>query len=228
MTAMEEKSKGLALAVLGLVAVLVWAWSLPGSAQEVLSSLYGSRNLQYINLRYVPLFLPQQGQGGEMTFGFNTMSSKTDKTDYKYFYGVSLGGGGWWWEEADLGQYGERNTSTGYILFQLENKIFATGKGPMRPYLGGSLSYGTGALWVGDRLDKKEDDDDDNTPVGGFDFWGAGVELGVMFVAENDYALTVAASMDARSVRAGTELKGSYPVMITVGLCKWLGHMGKP
>jgi len=196
-------------------------------AQEGLSSLYGSRNLQYINLRYAPSFTPYDGSGGEMMFGFNSMSSKTDKTSYKYFYGVSLGGGGWWWSEADLPYYGPRDVSSGYIILQLENKLFFSGKGPVRPYVGAAINYGTGALWVGDRLDE-EVEEDEESPSGGFDFYGGGVELGVMFVAENDYALTLAAAMDARSVRVGSELKGVYPIMLTVGVCKWLGPIRSP
>jgi hypothetical protein len=128
------------------------------------------------------------------------------------------GGGGAWWDQADLGTYGERNASNGYILIELENKFFPTVKGSVLPYFGGSVGYGSGMLWTED-LGMEEE------PTGGYDLYGAGVELGVMTMINKDYALTVAAGIEARSYRIGSEVKGVYPMMVTVGICRWRGSM---
>jgi hypothetical protein len=61
-------------------AAAVWALGAGLARSQELGDFYGSRNLQYINLRYAPTMMPYQGQGGEMMFGFNTQSKKTNRT----------------------------------------------------------------------------------------------------------------------------------------------------
>ena len=181
-------------------------------------SLYGSRNLQFLAARYVAIQPPYVGPGGDVMFGFNTMSNKTKTTDYKYFYGVELGGGGDWWAMPDMGSFGKRDASAGYVILMVENKLFTTGKGPVRPYLGSAFSYGNGVLWTRDI--KKHDN-----PSGGVNFYDLGIELGTHFVAKNDYALTLSVTADARAWQFGNEYRVIYPVMLNVGVCRWRGPM---
>lgn len=202
----------------GLVLIIAATASAQKKQQPGTTNFYGARNLQFMTARYVAVMPPYTGSGGEVMFGFDTMSNKTKTTDYKYFYGVELGGGGDWWGKADMGSFGERDASAGYVIFMIENKLFTTGKGPVRPYLGSSVSYGNGQLWS---PDLKHHD----SPTGGFQFYGAGLEAGAMFVGKNDYALTLAANGDARVLSVGADYKVIYPIMVTVGLCRWRGPM---
>jgi hypothetical protein len=184
-----------------------------------LGSLYGNRNLQFVSSRYVALMPPYNGASGDFLFGFNTMSAKTNDTDYKYFYGLELGGGGAWWSQADMGAFGERDASAGYLLVLVENKLFATGKGGFRPYLGSSIGLGTGTMWSKDVKGIKDN------PTGGLDFYGLGLEAGAHLLGKGDYALTISVGADVRALSFGSTTKVIYPIMLNVGVCRWRGPM---
>jgi len=192
---------------------------LAGAQPSDLGDVYGSINLQYVTAGFTPIILPFEGGAGEMAFGFNTLSAKTEDTAYKYFYGASLGGGGFGLRDADLGGFGERDASAGYIFLQLENKLFlGDPDDPVLPYLGGKIGYGSGGFWA-------EDTDDEDNPSGGLDMYYVGIETGVHVPVSQGYALTLSVGMDARGLVYGGGFSGAYPAMASIGVCYWGGPL---
>jgi len=204
-----------------IAAAVLLLWSGYSEAQEEgLGSFYGSQNIRSILARYAPMMAPDQGNAYELMFGFNTSSRRTEvQKNWKLFYGVALGGGGFTWEEADLGKYKERGASAGYVLIQLEGKLFASTEGPVRPYVGTCLGLGNGYLWMEDKSGLPD------PPEGTMDLYFAGIEAGVHISADNNYSIILGVEADARMSRFSSETKAIYPAMIYVGLSRWLGPL---
>jgi hypothetical protein len=202
-----------------IAAVLAALWSASAVAQQDLGDLYGSQNIQTVTGRYGVLLSPDGGSSGELMFGFNTLAKRSEGSEtYQFYYGVELGGSGFSISDANLGKYDERDTAGGYGLLQLEFKLFATGKGPVRPYLGGALGYGTGLLWA--EHIRGEDDVPDSLNV-----YALGVEAGLHFPLDNGYGLVTAVAADARIAQFSGDTLALYPAMFTIGICKWMGPL---
>jgi hypothetical protein len=201
-----------------VVAALEFGLPAAAGAQEGLGDFYGSQNIQTVTGRYGYMLGPDGGSMGELMFGFNT-SSKTTETSksIKYFYGVGAGGGGLAVSDAGLGRYGTRDVAAGYVLLELEFKLFASAEGPVRPYLGASLGYGRGYLWA----EHMRGQDDPNPAM---DMYYAGLEAGLHLPIKDGYGIIAAVGADARYMRSGTSLT-SYPAMLTIGICRWRGPL---
>lgn len=194
-------------------------WARTAGAQQ-LSSLYGSDNIQYVSLRYSPWLMSMTGSTYEVAFGFNTSSKKTENAkNWKYFYGVALIGGGFSWPNADLGEYKTRDAVAGYGLIQIENKIFWTTSGPIRPYFGVNAALGSGSLWMQRAKDLPD------PPLPSLSMFSAGMETGLMFPLKGQYALSLAAAANVEAAQFGAEVRFYYPAMLTIGVSKWIGPM---
>lgn len=205
------------LALGGLAAVV----ALPVHGQETnISSFYGSQNLQYISIRYMPWLPPLPGNAYEMAFGFNTSSKNSQHSKYwNYFYGVALVGGGFVSPQADLGRYERRDATAGYGLIRLENKVFVTTEGPVRPYFGAAAGFGTGSIWL------ETDADLPDPPVPALTMYVLGVEAGLHVPYHQNRAFTAAVGFQINIFQFGEETRMYYPLTITFGLSKWLGPL---
>jgi hypothetical protein len=212
------KSLSISAMAATVTAALALGLPLPAGAQQTLGDFYGSQNIQTVTARYGYMPGPDGASMGELMFGFNTSSKTTEPSKrIKYFYGVGAGGGGFAVSDAGLGKYGTRDLASGYVLLDLEFKLFATAEGPVRPYLGASLGYGRGALWA-----EHIHGEDDPSPV--MDLYCAGLEAGLHLPLKNGYGIIAAVGADARYLRSGASLT-AYPVMLTIGVCRWRGPL---
>ncbi|HUT55580.1 MAG TPA: hypothetical protein VM658_19475 [bacterium] len=203
----------------GVMIALALALTAPARAQQTLGDFYGSKNIQTVTGRYGLMIGPDGGSGGELMFGFNTSSQTTeDSKNLKYFYGVGAGGGGFAISDAGLGAYGTRDTASGYVLLELEFKLFASAESQVRPYLGASLGYGTGYLWT----EHLRGEDDPNPSM---NLYSAGLEAGIHVPLSNGYGIVAAVGADARYIEFGGASLTAYPAMLTIGVCRWRGPL---
>jgi len=205
--------------VLAAVAIAAFFIARPAGSQDI-GSLYGSKNIQFINIRGIPSMMPDTGYGGELMFGFNTLSKRTEFNEsWIYYYGVELGGGNMSWLDSDVGDYDSRDASFTYGLLQFEGKLFAQDKGKVRPYLGWHGGIGYGSLIV-----ERVDDYPEMAAQSAQIFTG-GVELGAHFGSGSKYWLVAGAGIDARYIQIPDGGEFSYPAYFTIGVSKWLGPL---
>ncbi len=183
---------------------------------------YGEQSIQTVNVRLAPYLLGIDNAGfdAELLFGFNTESKRTEnRTKWKYFYGVSLGGGGCGVHDADLGSYGKRDATGGYGFIQLEWKYFENTTESSRPYFGGALGMGSGSIWTENAF--TEDD-----PSGALDLYKIGVEAGTHIALDKGYYLTLAMGVDAIFLFYSGQASTILPVYVSVGVSRWSGLAG--
>lgn len=212
---------GIAGVIFGILvpalALMVFS-SRPALGQPELGSLYGSKNIQYVTLRYLPWLFPETGAGGEMSFGFNTLSAKTEYNEWgKYFYGVSLGGGGVSWLESEIGSLDERDGACGYVVLDFQGKLFDKDEGDARFYLGWSAGIGFGSYWV------EQIDDDPEVPAGSLSLYRGGVEAGAHIRLSEKYWLVTSVGMDLTAYGLDSDNEVAYPAVVNIGLARWRG-----
>ncbi|MFO8058686.1 MAG: hypothetical protein R6V10_15475 [bacterium] len=203
------------MALLLLLPLTAWT-----QRRNELGSLYGNQNLEIIVARLMPAMVPEEGQGGEVLFGFNTSSKRTEfREHWKLFYGVGVAAGGFTWRDADLGRYEQRSASGGYAILQAEGKWFYSVEGELRPYVGVYGGIGYGSLWM------ETSDDLPDPPAAGLEFLTGGAETGVHIHLKGHHSLVLSVGADARVHRVGQEGKFNMPIMVNIGVCKWRGPL---
>jgi hypothetical protein len=203
----------------GLAIAAAWLQTGAASAQvKDLGSFYGSENIQTIEAKYSPLMAPQAGADYELIFGFCTSSEKSEGQDeWERFYGVGLGGGGFTWNDVEIAG-AERDAAAVYGLLLFQGYVFYTANDNPRPYLGWSAGIGRGVFWA-------EATESEKAAVAAMNVYTAGVRAGVQFRLADDYYLDVGLEADARGLGLDEEFRGTYPVMVTVGVSRWLGPL---
>jgi len=190
----------------------------PAGAQEnSLGSFYGEKNVQYTRVRLMPYMLPDSGYGGEVLFGFHTMSQRKDFYGYSYFYGVSLGGGGAAWQESEPGTLDERDFGEGYGILNFEGFFYSDVESEARPYIGAWLGLGYGTYWI-DQID-----DEPELFAGPSEVYSAGIELGTHLKLGYKYWLMLGAGADLMVFTMGDETELSCPAYLSVGISRWRG-----
>ncbi len=191
-----------------------------GAQTPSLGSFYGDKNLSYIEVNASPLIPPFQGYGGDLYFGFDTLSKRSRKgSTYQYFVGLALGGGGFGFQDAEFsGGYGERDVSGGYIAMRIENKLFFTTEGDVRPYVGANLGVGRGAI-SGSHLDEYDSLSSEMM------VYAVGAEAGAHIRLTPKYFLTVALAGKAEMLGYSSDYQAVYPISINIGACRWRGRL---
>lgn|GEM_PF-3858605 len=185
-----------------------------------LGSLYGNQNLEIIIARLMPAMVPEPGLGGEVLFGFNTSSKRTEFDEHwKYFYGAGIAVGGFSWNDADLGRYEERSASGGHFILEAEGKWFYDVEGDVRPFVGIYGGLGYGSVWM------ETSDDLPDPPGPGLELLSGGAEAGVHIHLEGHNYLYLSTGVDARMYRVGAEGIFKMPIMVNIGVCEWRGPL---
>lgn len=216
MSASRPTRRRAALAAFLAPALLIALAPVASDAQS--NSFYGRENIQSIEARYAPVVMPERGGEYELLFGFVTSADRI-KTPGKsrVFNGVALGAGGFNWLDADiLGT--ERNAAGGYIVLLYQGYFFSDNSSDARAYLNWSLGLDRGTFWA--------------DPVGEVDpvvssmtIYRAGLRTGMEFRVHEKYFVDVGVGIDARGIALSEEYRSFYPVMITVGVSRWMGQL---
>ena len=190
----------------------------PVASRADLGNFYGRENIQFIETRYSPLLSPEVGGNYELLFSFVTSADQTDTPGQtRLFNGVSAGGGGFNWMDADI-RGTRRNAAGGYIVLLYQGYFFSDTKSDGRAYLNWSLGLARGTFWA--------DPAGDVDPVmSTMNIYCAGVRGGLEFKLYEKYFLDVGVGIDARGVVLDKDYFGYYPVMLTVGVSRWMGHL---
>lgn len=208
------------LRTLAMVSALFLAAGYSSAQDMDLGSFYGSQNIRFASAKYSPVMTPEQGNIFELTFGFNTLAQRSEgRKSWKMFYGVSLGGGGFAVNEAELGKYKKRDAAAGYGMIQFEGRFFENTDEDVRPYVGTYIGMARGQMWVEERTGLLD------LEIGSMDLYYAGVEAGVHISSNSKYAIVLGGSVDIKMTQFEGEVKTYYPLMFTIGVCRWLGPM---
>lgn len=192
--------------------------ALAPAARADLGPFYGRENIQFVEARYAPLMLPESGGNYELLFSFVTSADQTDTPgSTRLFQGASAGGGGFNWLDAKIG--GERRNAAGaYIVLLYQGYLFSDDRADRRAYLNWSLGLGRGSFWA--------DPAGEVDPVmSTMNIYIAGLRCGLEFKLAKKYFLDVGVGMDARAIVLDKETRTVYPVMVTVGVSRWLGAL---
>jgi hypothetical protein len=205
--------------LLGLAAGLASALLLtPESAHAELGSFYGRENVQFVEARYAPLPLPETGGNYELLFSFVTSSDQArtpGKT--RLFQGATAGAGGFNWLDADI-QGDRRNAAGGYVVLLYQGYWFSDSRSDSRTYLNWSAGIARGSFWA-DPTTQAE------PVVSTMNMYLAGLRCGLEFKLYQKYFLDVGVGMDARSILLDKGYASVYPVMVTVGVSRWMGPL---
>ncbi len=192
-----------------------------GEAQPEMDDFYGSKNIQTITLHAMPFMMEAQGAGGELFFGFNTLSKKSEFAEsWKNYYGVGIGGGYILWTDSEIADYDhDRDASVLYGLLRFEGKLYYRDTGKVRPYLGGHLGLGYGS-WGVERMDG-----DPEIPTGSLTTYQVGGVAGLNLDLGGNYWLNAGVGVDFRSFKFGMGFHNEYPPYLVIGVTRWTGPL---
>jgi hypothetical protein len=186
-----------------------------------LDIFYGKKSFQEIQLGLSPWSDPAGGCG-EIDFGYNTLSKKSDDSvRWRNYYGAAIELALADFEEYEFHEYGERDISCWWGSVVIESKFFFRDDHPFRPYAGAEFTFGIGGLALSDLDEEDEEDEEDDLPADVLQFFQMAIEAGFHIMLSEHIALVIA---DTTSYGLGTVTDDSFQViqtMVSIGISKW-------